>query len=115
MKQVDGAECEVVFWLFSVFFSFSIFFNIKKVQLEKVEHGNSSGVVKTKQTSKMESFATIFEGFGNRCCKTLYHRCLWGLATPLEKVQHKQSATGKNCNMQRAQQEKNAKRKHFNV
>ena len=42
MKQVDGAECEVVFLVvFSVFFSFSIFFNIKKVQHEKVEHGNN--------------------------------------------------------------------------
>ena len=32
------------------------------------------------------------------------------LATPPEIVQHEQSATGKTCNMRRAQQEKNAKR-----
>ena len=31
------------------------------------------------------------------------------LATPLEIVHHEQSVTGKNCNMRRVQQEKNAK------
>ena len=36
------------------------------------------------------------------------------LATPLEIMQHKQSATWKNCNMWGVQQKKNAKQKHCN-
>ena len=33
--------------------------------MEKLQHGNSRDVVRTPRTSKMESFATILNGFAN--------------------------------------------------
>ena len=59
--------------------------NMKRVQNEKgvrekekkVRDENSRRVARTPQTSKMESFAIIFNGFDN-CCKAHHLRCFLG-------------------------------------
>ena len=49
----------------------------KKCNMEKVQDGNSRRVARTLRTSKMESFATVFNGFVN-CCEAPHLRCLRG-------------------------------------
>ena len=71
MKQVQGAECNAVFVVvFSDFRSFTMFFNIKKCNMEKNATRKKPG---PQRASKMESFATIFNGFVNYCCKDVQH------------------------------------------
>ena len=45
--------------------------NMKKSNMEKLQHENSTGVPKTPRTAKMESFPTISNGFLNYCHKLL--------------------------------------------
>ena len=52
--------------------------NMKKCNMKKVQHDKRRGVARTPGTSKMENFTTMFNGFGNYCCKTFHRRCLWG-------------------------------------
>ena len=49
---------------------------MKKMHYKKVQRGNSGGVAWTLRTSKMDIFATIFNGFVNCCCKAFDLRCL---------------------------------------
>ena len=48
----------------------------KKCDMENVQYENSRGVARNPQTSKMESFVTIFNGFVNYCCKAFHLRCI---------------------------------------
>ena len=107
VKQVQGAECKVVFWL-----SFWFIFDIKKVQqertttwekcnMEKEKHGNNRGANKIPRTSKMESFAAIFNGFVNcLVCQAADYssansvRCT---KCSRKKLQHPKRATGEEC------------------
>ena len=42
---------------------------MKKCNMEKVQHENSRGVGTTSRTSKIENFATMFNGFDSYFCK----------------------------------------------
>ena len=82
---------------FSVFCSFSIFVNIKKVQHEQSATGENCNMqrVQRKKNAKRK-------------------RCIV-LKCNTKRVQHEQTPTGENCNMERVQQQKNSKRKYCNV
>ena len=76
--------------------------------MKKVKHGNSRDVVRTLQTSRMESFATMFNGFVNYCCKA-FHLVLCGgpgytsgnsvtwTQCNRKKLQYPKSARGEEC------------------
>ena len=102
-------------FMFFVFRSFLIFFINKKVRheksatwkkynMEKRQHGNSKSVARPPQTSKIESFATMFNGLVNYCYKTRHLSNLRGSCLHLWKY----------CNMKIVQQEKIATRKECN-
>ena len=48
--------------------------NMKKCNMEKVQHENSRGAGTTSRTSKIENFATMFNGFDSYFCKPLHRR-----------------------------------------
>ena len=109
-RVVPIAECKVVFWLcFLSFVHFQFFFILKSAKWkecdkEKVQHWNSRNLARAPQTSKMESFAKIFNGFVNYCCKALSLRCLWGSwLRPWNKVQQEKNVTCEECNRRRMQ------------
>ena len=83
----------------------------KKCNMEKVQHENCRGLARTPRISKMENFSTMFNGFGNYCCKPLHLRCLWGFLQhfwkycKMNKVQLEKSATCEECNRRRMQNE----------
>ena len=83
MKQIHGAECKVAFWLcFLYLVHFQFFLILKKFNTKRLQHEKSATWkncnMEIDGTSKMESFATIFNGFVNYCCKALHLRLLWG-------------------------------------
>ena len=79
--------------------------------MKQVQHGNSRDVARTPQTSKMEGFAAVFNGFVNYyCCKALHLRCLGAtgytsrnsaivtlVKCNRKKLQHAKSLTGEEC------------------
>ena len=72
--------------------------------MEKRQHGNSKSVARPPRTSKIESFATMFNGLVNYCYKTRHLSSLRGSCLHLWKY----------CNMKIVQQEKIATRKECN-
>ena len=66
----------------------------------------------------MESFATLFNGFANYCCKPLHIRCLWWSSwlhlwkecnmnkVQQKKLQHVKSATEEECKTETLQRVK---------
>ena len=95
--------------VFCLSFIFNFFLILKSAKWkecdkEKVQLWNSRNLARAPRTSKMESFAKIFNGFVNYCCKALNLRCLWGSwLHPWKKVQQEKNVTCEECNRRRMQ------------
>ena len=122
VKQAHGPECNVIFLVVpSVFRSFSVYFNIKKVQHEKAQHEKCTTWKEQRRSQipqehltqrALQSFLTALLIFVSKL--SILDVC-GGPGYTSGNSATRAKCHRKNCNMLLVQQEKNAKREHCNV